>query len=362
MPQPTWILISPASNIFSTSSYAPEFAITRSVGTTVRVFFHSQLFITPPYPTHPFTNQTIIVTGTNKGLGLETARHFYRLNCARLILAVRDVKNGYAAKEDILSSVNGRAYSKSDATAIQVWHLDLRSTASTIALAGRVKTELDRVDVLVKNAAVHTGIFELVKGVEQALQESSRRRRRDDNLVPHLVVVSSEAHRFTSFLEINAPDLYKRMGGSEGRHKSYCATKLIEVLFVRELVARLGQKTNEKMQKRSPNPPPAPATPEAEAPPPVIISLVNPGFCSTTLGSDGKPFPLLVRIIRSLLDRTVEVGSRTLASRPRHPRARTVSFRVMVRNQDVGAWIYEDVGRRAQAKVFEQTMRILEER
>jgi NAD(P)-dependent dehydrogenase (short-subunit alcohol dehydrogenase family) len=148
----------------SSCSQAPEFAITRSVGTTVRVFFHSQLFITPPYPTHPFTNQTIIVTGANKGLGLEAARHFYRLNCARLILAVRDLEKGQAAKEDILSSVKSRACSESDAAAIQVWHLDLCSTASTIAFADRVKTELDRVDVLVENAAIHTGVLSLSRG------------------------------------------------------------------------------------------------------------------------------------------------------------------------------------------------------
>jgi hypothetical protein len=147
------------------------------------------------------------------------------------------------------------------------------------------------------------------------------------------------------------------------RHKSYCATKLIQVLFVRELVARLGQKTNAKMlEKRSPNPPPAPATPEAEAPPPVIINLVNPGFCSTTLGSDGKPFPLLVRIIRGFLDRTVEVGSRTLVLAASAPASSHGEFQSDGANQDVEAWIYEDVGRRAQVKVFEQTMRVLEER
>jgi hypothetical protein len=146
--------------------------------------------------------------------------------------------------------------------------------------------------------------------------------------------------------------------------QSYCATKLIEVLFVRELVARLGQKTKVKMQRRTrtPNPPPGLATPEAEVPPPVIINLVNPGFCSTTLGSDGEPFPLLVRIIRGFLDRTVEVGSRTLVLAASAPASSHGVFQSDGANQDVEAWIYKDVGRRAQAKVFEQTMRVLKER
>ncbi|CEL09858.1 hypothetical protein ASPCAL12987 [Aspergillus calidoustus] len=135
-----------------TCSQAPKFVITR------------RLFITPLYPTHQFTNQTIIVTGANKGLGLEAARHFYRLNCARLILAVHNPDKGQAAKADILLSVKRRACSKSDTTTIQVGPLDLRSTGSTIAFADRVKTELDRVDVLVENAAIHTAVFEPVDG------------------------------------------------------------------------------------------------------------------------------------------------------------------------------------------------------
>lgn len=80
----------------------PEFPITRNLIAGLRTFFYSQLFVTPSYPESSFADQTVIVTGSNTGLGLEAARHFYRLNCSRLILAVRTVTKGQTAKEEII--------------------------------------------------------------------------------------------------------------------------------------------------------------------------------------------------------------------------------------------------------------------
>lgn len=67
-------------------------------------FLYSQLFVRIPYPTRDFTNETVIVTGANAGLGLEAARHFTRLNAAKVILAVRSISKGEAAKQSIESS------------------------------------------------------------------------------------------------------------------------------------------------------------------------------------------------------------------------------------------------------------------
>jgi len=41
-----------------------------------------------PVPTMKFTGKTIIVTGSNTGIGLEAARYFVRLDAAKVILAV----------------------------------------------------------------------------------------------------------------------------------------------------------------------------------------------------------------------------------------------------------------------------------
>ncbi|KAH1360553.1 hypothetical protein KXV22_002782 [Aspergillus fumigatus] len=87
-------------------------------------FLYSQLFVTPAYPTHSFKDQTIIVTGSNVGLGLEAARHFVRLNAATVILAVRNRPAGEAAKASIQAS------HPDSATSVEVWDLDLASYAS----------------------------------------------------------------------------------------------------------------------------------------------------------------------------------------------------------------------------------------
>ncbi|KAL8846964.1 MAG: hypothetical protein Q9221_007977 [Calogaya cf. arnoldii] len=79
-----------------------------------------QLFVNLPYPFTPFTDQTIIVTGSNTGLGLEAARHYVRLGAAKVILAVRSLEIGAAAKESLEETENRVGV-------VEVWHLDLSS-------------------------------------------------------------------------------------------------------------------------------------------------------------------------------------------------------------------------------------------
>lgn len=163
--------------------------------------------MTPPYPLASFTGKTVIVTGANTGLGLEAARHFYRLNAAKVILAVRTISKGETAKEDILSSVTTR----NDANAIEVRPLHQVNTSSTLAFSERAQKELPRVDAAVLNAVINTKDFRLVEGYEQVTQVNflntfllvlmflpklldTKTRFADSS--PHLTIVSSEAHSY----------------------------------------------------------------------------------------------------------------------------------------------------------------------
>jgi retinol dehydrogenase 12 len=199
-----------------------EFSIESDVGAGLRNFFYNQLFTKPPYPTQSFASQTIIVTGSNVGLGLEAARHFYRLGCAKLILAVRTVSKGETAKEDIVQSVKHR----SDADVIDIWPLDLTSTESTLAFAERVKKELPRVDVLLENAGINNPIWAVSDGFEDTIQVNvintfllalsllpklRETKEQFADSLPHLVIVGSEGYMLTKFPEINAPDIYERL-------------------------------------------------------------------------------------------------------------------------------------------------------
>ncbi|KAL5342478.1 hypothetical protein BJX70DRAFT_355917 [Aspergillus crustosus] len=370
----------------SPSTPSPPYKISPNLASGIRLFLHSQFFITPPNPTSPFTSQTVIVTGANSGLGLEAARHFYRLNCVNLILAVRSLDKGQAAKGDIVRSVPSRT--AADADSIKVWELDLSSTESTISFAERVQRELPRLDILVANAGINTPSFKLVEGVEQTVQvnvlntfllalmllpklqaaaaspsSSSGAKGEGDGegQQPHLVIVSSEAHRLTKFPEINQEDLYEYMNQKESfsQQPRYQATKLIEILFIRELVARLSQKHTQKQK-------PAASTSNSDSTPPtppVIINLVNPGLCTTNLGGTGTQNPpFLTRLMHRILFRTTEVGSRTLVLAACAPETSHGEFQSDGANQRVEGWIYGDVGKEVQRRVFEETVGILEER
>ena len=187
-------------------------------------FFYSQLFVTPPYPTHDFTGQTVIVTGSNTGLGLEAARHFARLNCARLILAVRTRAKGEKAKESILAST------KRTADCVEVWDLDLSSTASVKAFAARAQ-QLDRLDVLVENAGVLSSekFIATAEGNELGVQTNvistfllallllpkMRETAHKFSSLPHLVIVTSEVHHLAAFKEKEKDDIYAELNNEK---------------------------------------------------------------------------------------------------------------------------------------------------
>jgi NAD(P)-dependent dehydrogenase (short-subunit alcohol dehydrogenase family) len=166
-------------------------------------FLYRQLLITPPMPRTRFDDKTIIVTGSNVGLGLEAARHFGRLGAARIILAVRDLKKGEAAKKSI-----DQTLSRSPSP-VTVWKLDLSSYDSVQEFAARVYKELDRVDAVCENAGIATGIFRLTERDESTittnvvstfllaflllpkLKETAQRF----NTLPTLTITSSEVVR-----------------------------------------------------------------------------------------------------------------------------------------------------------------------
>lgn len=173
-------------------------------------FLYGQLWVVPASPTKSYDGQTVIVTGANGGLGLETARHLVELGAQKVILAVRSLDKGEYAKASIVNSTT-RANAES---VIEVWHLDLSKYDSVIRFAERAKN-LPRLDVIVENAAIVTLTFRKAEEDESTmttnvistfllallilpkLRETARRY----GVQTHLVVVSSDAHKFVTFPE-----------------------------------------------------------------------------------------------------------------------------------------------------------------
>lgn len=173
-----------------------------------------------PYPKGDFGAQTIIVTGANCGLGLEVARHFVRLKAAKVILACRSMQKGEAAKTDIEKSTGIK-------NVVEVWEVDLASFSSVKLFCAKAQN-LSRLDIVIANAGIATGRFELFEGYESTitvnvistflmalsllpkLQETAMKF----NVIPHLTIVSSDAHQMlgTPFSIIENSDLNYQQG------------------------------------------------------------------------------------------------------------------------------------------------------
>lgn len=123
---------------------------------------YSQLLVKIPEQSSDFTNQTVIVTGSNTGLGLEAARLLLRLNASKVILAVRTISKGEAAAKSISSSCNVPT------SRVEVWQLDMSNKESIVAFAKRAAA-LDRLDAAILNAGVFNFKRNDIDGIEAHL-------------------------------------------------------------------------------------------------------------------------------------------------------------------------------------------------
>lgn len=115
-------------------------------------FFRQQFTARPQAVTGVDLNdKTAIVTGSNTGIGLETARQLLDLGLSKLILAVRNLDKGADAKADLLSK--GR-HSSTATTTIEVWKLDYSDYDSILEFTTRAQKELDQLNIVILNAGI----------------------------------------------------------------------------------------------------------------------------------------------------------------------------------------------------------------
>ncbi|KAL4758553.1 uncharacterized protein BDW70DRAFT_141509 [Aspergillus foveolatus] len=263
-------------------------------------FFSSQ-FSKLPYPTQSFKDAVILVTGGNTGLGLEAARHFVRLQAAKVILAVRDTQKGEQAKLSIEAPTKVHGV-------VEVWPLDLEDVRSVQNLAAKASC-LPRLDVVVANAGISTNKWALVGDMERTIQVNvlstflliltllPKMQEQDmegrNRARPRVVVVSSEGHETTAFAEQKAARIFDALRDQKQANmdERYDTSKLIQLYLVRALAERLSQSDK----------------------PPVTLNAVSPGLCKTGLL---RETPLVARLltgpVMAILARNAEEGSRTL--------------------------------------------------
>lgn len=231
-------------------------------------------------PTDEVTSRpTAVVTGANSGIGLETARGLVKAGY-RTFLVCRNEDRAAAAKTDIDSSVP-------DAET-EIVLCDLALQADIRRAVAEIEAQVDSLDVLVNNAGgTIRSRAETDEGIDVMLAVNHLASfLLTDLLLPLLeaapsarvVNLSSDAHKMA---KLDLDDLQATRGYGLLGWPRYCETKLMNVLFTRELARRLTH-TN------------------------VTTNAVHPGGVRTNLGAPPLILKPLLRVLKP-----AEEGART---------------------------------------------------
>ncbi|KAK1981714.1 short chain dehydrogenase [Colletotrichum cereale] len=297
-----------------------------------------------PYPVEDCAGRTVIVTGSNVGLGLEAARHFVRLHAAKVILAVRSTDKGEAAKTDIELTTGRRGV-------LEVWPLDQASFDSVKEFAARAD-KLPRLDCVLLNASIATNNRVDAEGWESSVTVNVlstfllglkllpvlRRTGTTHNVTPKIVITASEASQLAKFRERNAEDIYKALNTNKSLTDRYNTTKLMQVILGRQMAIAADASDKGRVQ----------------------VTTLNPGLCATELFRHIPfPFTIIVKLGMKLLARSAEVGSRCLvaaafAGEEAHGRymsdCAVVEFPKIMRGEE---------GEQMQERLWEETVEVL---
>lgn len=212
-----------------------------------------------------------IVTGSNSGIGKETALALARMG-ATVVMVVRNLERGKRAQAEIAAN------SGNSSTDLMI--CDLSSIDSIRQFADKFKVKYDRLDVLINNAgAVFSQRQTTVDGFERTLSVNY--------LAPFLLTqellpllkssAPSRVINFSSGLHRSAKIDLKDLQ-SEGKYdgmRAYAAAKLMVIMFTYEQARRL-EGTE------------------------ITVNVVLPGFVATNLGRNTGSFrqSLMFKLVR----------------------------------------------------------------
>lgn len=227
------------------------------------------------------TGRVAIVTGSNTGLGYETAR-VLAARGAKVVLAVRDTDKGNAAAARIVG-ISPRAD-------VKVQPLEFSSLQSIRTSAEELKSAYPRIDLLINNAGVMYPSprqttkdgFELQFGTNH-LGHFALTGLLLENLLPvegsRVVTVSSVGHRIRAAIHFDDLQWESRYD----RVEAYGQSKLSNLLFTYELQRRLAAKVE-----------------------PTIALAAHPGFSDTDLT---RHLPAFARPLYPLVSQGPDKGA-----------------------------------------------------
>ncbi|KAH7913275.1 short-chain dehydrogenase [Hygrophoropsis aurantiaca] len=298
-------------------------------------------------------DKSLLVVGANAGLGFEASVHLALLKPGKLLLTCRDEIKCDQTKREVEQ--------RSKASDISSWPLELNSFESVRTFVDRFETEGGRLDVLVANAGVSRFDYTQTQdGWETTLQVNYLSTALLSILMlPHLIasstpeaasrllIVSSEAHYLANRLKgankwpsiLGKLNDVKYCSASIMRDR-YNISKLLEIMFMRELAARL------------------------PFPTPVSVSAINPGFCHSNLAKEIEASPLIgypFRAFKGIFARSTEMGSRTLVHPAVAPNERTRHGRYLSSYEvtEESDYVLSDEGIEISKRLWAETLEVL---
>lgn len=264
----------------------------------------------PKDPQVSFSGKTVLVTGSNTGLGYQAALKIAALDVSKLVLAVRSMAKGAEAKKKIVASTN------CNEDTITIMQLDMSSFDSVKAFATQVEGKIDKLDIAVLNAGIAPPkyVANPSTGYESALQVNIlstallaillipklRDTASKTDSPSQLTITGSFAHQYVTARDLqvsNDEGILNKINTPEyfNAEKSYNVVKLLTMYVMQGLVDDYSKSTNGVVD--------------------VAIDVVCPGFCVTDLGRD---FPWYIALPTKLMQmyygRSAEEGSRSLVS------------------------------------------------
>lgn len=251
-----------------------------------------------------FAGKTVIITGSNCGVGFAAALKFVSLGASKVILGVRSIEKGENAQKQIETQTGKEGV-------VEVWKLDMNDYDSIKAFVKRAG-ELAQLDIAILNAGVYSVNYELSKyGWQSTIQVNTlstallailllsklRASKASSTDKPVLEIVGSGSHLSATVTpqQDGSENLLEAFNHKEDftPSRQYRISKLFVQYAMKEIAKIAGDD--------------------------VVVLSVCPGPCRSDIGRGYMTNTILViaaRIIQFLLLRTSEQGSRTLVSGP----------------------------------------------
>ncbi|KAH8694464.1 hypothetical protein BGZ61DRAFT_588438 [Ilyonectria robusta] len=241
-----------------------------------------------------FANQTILITGSTSGCGLECAMALGRVGC-RLILTTRSRERG----ENVMRLIQDESKAAGADTVVNMLEMDMTSFRSIELLPSRLK-ELGvlQIDIAILNAGVYHPEFLICPetGWEETLQVNMLATSALTKLLrPYLaraengrlLVVSSEAHAWANPQQNSTADLLTQINKAGNTlypsYQRYHLTKLLLILWTQVISHRE----------------------EWEG---VSVASVSPGYTQTSIFRDFND-SRISRVLESIICRSAEQGA-----------------------------------------------------